>query len=107
MNSTLSFPNSHFSHTSPLQNVLMETENGAFDHDLTYRYVYGLQKVETVIYGIIDTGEGNSQGEPPLHLHLPQRPGRCDETLLPPGQIGQHSNANKQHRRESEELCCL
>jgi YD repeat-containing protein len=37
-------------YTSPLQHVIMETESG--DGGLTYRYVYGLNKVETVIYGI-------------------------------------------------------
>ena len=37
-------------YTSPLQNVLMETESG--DSGLTYRYTYGLQKENVVIYGI-------------------------------------------------------
>ena len=37
-------------YTSPLQNVIMETESG--DGGLTYRYTYGLQKENAVIYGI-------------------------------------------------------
>jgi RHS repeat-associated protein len=37
-------------YTSPLQNVIMETESG--DGGLTYRYSYGLQKENVVIYGI-------------------------------------------------------
>jgi RHS repeat-associated protein len=37
-------------YTKPLPNVIMEYESGA--GGLTYRYVYGLRKVNTVIYGI-------------------------------------------------------
>jgi RHS repeat-associated protein len=37
-------------YTSPLQNAIMETESG--DSGLTYRYTYGLQKDNVVIYGI-------------------------------------------------------
>ena len=37
-------------YTSPLKNVILETESGV--GGLTYRYVYGLEKVETVITGI-------------------------------------------------------
>ncbi|MDR0296282.1 MAG: hypothetical protein LBH91_08965, partial [Prevotellaceae bacterium] len=37
-------------YTSPLQNVIMETESG--DGGLTYHYSYGLQKENVVIYGI-------------------------------------------------------
>ena len=37
-------------YTSPLMNVLQETESGA--SGLTYRYVYGLEKLSTVITGI-------------------------------------------------------
>jgi RHS repeat-associated protein len=37
-------------YTSPLQNIIMETESG--DGGLTYRYSYGLQKENIVIYGI-------------------------------------------------------
>ena len=37
-------------YTSPLQNVIMETESG--DNALIYRYTYGLQKDSAVIYGI-------------------------------------------------------
>ena len=39
-------------YTSPLQNVLMETESG--DGGLTYRYTYGLQKDSVVLYGILN-----------------------------------------------------
>ena len=37
-------------YTSPLKNAIMEYESGV--GGLTYRYVYGLEKVATVIYGI-------------------------------------------------------
>jgi RHS repeat-associated protein len=37
-------------YTSPLKNVIMETESG--DNGLTYRYTYGLQKESVVIYDI-------------------------------------------------------
>ena len=37
-------------YTDPLKSVIMEMEAG--DGGLTYRYVYGLRKVATVIYGI-------------------------------------------------------
>jgi len=42
--------------TKPLKNVIMETESG--DGGVTYRSVYGLEKVETVIYGI-ENGAGS------------------------------------------------
>ena len=37
-------------YTSPLKNAIIETESGV--GGLTYRYVYGLERVETAIYGI-------------------------------------------------------
>jgi len=37
-------------YTSPLQNVIMESETG--DSGLTFRYNHGLQKVSTVVKGI-------------------------------------------------------
>ena len=37
-------------YTSPLQNAIMEYETG--DSDLTYRYTYGLQKENVVVYNI-------------------------------------------------------
>jgi hypothetical protein len=36
-------------YTSPLQNVIMETEN--VDGGLTYRYAYGLEKANVAVYG--------------------------------------------------------
>ena len=43
-------------YTSPLQNVILETEKG--DGGLKYRYTYGLHKENVVVYGI-ENGQGS------------------------------------------------